>query len=367
MKTFKQIFLSKDKTKNKKAFTLVELIIVITIIWILSVIWFVSFWEFNKNARDGNRLETLTNLRKWLNLYVMQKRKYPLPENQTWTWMIGWEIVSYVWEIWDNISKKINFKFTPKDPLSDTNYIYATDVSRYKYQIATVLEKTQANNMLVNTVYAADSYTAKVVGNYSWLLKTKTKVYNLPSLIFTNTWVKTLTDSDTNFIVDKLSNLPYKIGKVKILNTLSTTWVLEKMTGTVWATLTWVIKPQNMLEFNTMTWTLSTLWYKLDIIWQEILWNNYDVSNTATTVLNTLCTTPNTAIYWWLSYTLTSQSLLSWNSIVITSSDRAFWTNPANGVTSAKFTFRCNGGVITTTATASNAGSCSTPFYVFNN
>jgi len=50
--------------KSKKAFTLVELIIVITILAILAIVAFVSFREYIGNARDGNKLTTLSNIEK---------------------------------------------------------------------------------------------------------------------------------------------------------------------------------------------------------------------------------------------------------------------------------------------------------------
>ena len=135
------------------------------------------------------------------------------------------------------------------DPLSWNNYIYGVDFSRYKYQIATVLEDKQAS-IFMKQVYADVWYTAKVVWNYPWILKTKNTIYNIPSLIFTNTWEIELTWTWVNFIVDKLANLPYKVWKVTNLDTLSPTEVFEKITGKEWITLIWVEKPKNMAEFN---------------------------------------------------------------------------------------------------------------------
>ena len=258
MKTFKQIFLSKDKKKNTlPAFTLVELVIVITILAILSTIWFVYFADYAKNARDGNRLATLTNLEEWLRLYEWTNAVYPLPDNQTWTWTIGGVELIYVWEIGETVSKKIVFNGVPKDPRSSTNYIYGVSVDQGSYQIATVFEWAQTS-MFINTLYADDWYSAKVVGNYKWLLTYDKKVYNIPSLIFTNSGTVALTGSDINFVVDKVANLPYLVGSAKTLNTYNTTQILEKVTWNSWITLTWVTKPRDMVEFNaTKTVTIN--------------------------------------------------------------------------------------------------------------
>ncbi len=54
------------------------------------------------------------------------------------------------------------------------------------------------------------------------------------------------------------------------------------------------------------------------------------------------CTTPTSAVHSTLTYSLTSQTLAHGGSVTITSANRAFGTSPANGTTSAKFTYSCN-------------------------
>lgn len=67
--------------KNKKyAFTLVELIIVITILAILATISFISFKNYSKSSRDTNRVSTLKNMEKWLDIFALKIWKYPNPE-----------------------------------------------------------------------------------------------------------------------------------------------------------------------------------------------------------------------------------------------------------------------------------------------
>jgi prepilin-type N-terminal cleavage/methylation domain-containing protein len=48
--------------KSKKAFTLVELIVVITILVILFTIALVSFKNYTKDARDGNRVASISDI-----------------------------------------------------------------------------------------------------------------------------------------------------------------------------------------------------------------------------------------------------------------------------------------------------------------
>ncbi|MBW7954449.1 hypothetical protein H3C61_01420, partial [Candidatus Gracilibacteria bacterium] len=67
-----------------------------------------------------------------------------------------------------------------------------------------------------------------------------------------------------------------------------------------------------------------------------------------------------------LTYTLGSQSLSHGSLVTITSSNRAFGASPSAGVTSAKFTYSCNAGVLSLDSTTNNAGSCNSGGYTFN-
>ncbi|MFA6090253.1 MAG: type II secretion system protein, partial [Candidatus Gracilibacteria bacterium] len=67
--------------KSYSGFTLVELIVVITILVILGTIAFLNLGGFQSSARDANRIENLTNLKKGLDIVQIKSGKYPLPEN----------------------------------------------------------------------------------------------------------------------------------------------------------------------------------------------------------------------------------------------------------------------------------------------
>ena len=102
--------------KNKFGFTLVEIIIVISILAIISGIAFISFQSYIKDARDGNRLTTLTALEKWINIYQIKAGTFPKPEWEIYAGKIGSGIYSLNGELWENISQAISMNITPKDP-----------------------------------------------------------------------------------------------------------------------------------------------------------------------------------------------------------------------------------------------------------
>jgi len=67
------------KILKKRAFTLVELIIVIVILTLLSTIAFISFSNYVSSARDVNRSMILSSVEKSITLFEVQTSKPPLP------------------------------------------------------------------------------------------------------------------------------------------------------------------------------------------------------------------------------------------------------------------------------------------------
>ena len=68
-----------QKLKKISGFTLVELIVVITILVILGTIGFVQLGGFAGGARDSSRVADLVNIQKALDIAYVKNSRYPTP------------------------------------------------------------------------------------------------------------------------------------------------------------------------------------------------------------------------------------------------------------------------------------------------
>ena len=165
---------------NRKGFTLVELIVVITILAILWTIAFISLQWYAANARDSRRISDMGNIKKSLELFTLQTEKYPLPDNGE-TVTYSWEIVWTQWTLWDNVVEQLsrNLKKKPLDPITEEEYIYSTTENKWEYEVLAIYEWWIANNTILNQTHAVDTWYVKVDGTYNQLY-TETSTYTIP-------------------------------------------------------------------------------------------------------------------------------------------------------------------------------------------
>lgn len=119
----------------QKGFTLVEILVVISIISVLATVMLGSFRSSQARGRDTQRKSDLKQVSSALELYYSDYNKYP----DTLTW--GSEFTDY---------KTSYFKVLPKDPVSSQNYVYriVDSPANQKFQLFARLENSEDINCL---------------------------------------------------------------------------------------------------------------------------------------------------------------------------------------------------------------------------
>ena len=100
------------KIKNKW-FTLVELIVVVTILAVLATIWFVAYSWYLAWTRDTNRISQLKSISDWLEMY-RTKYDLPMPEDYVEIQSSG-SVIAYQWYAWKNVLETIEYSTEWKD------------------------------------------------------------------------------------------------------------------------------------------------------------------------------------------------------------------------------------------------------------
>ena len=152
--------------KNKiSGFTLVELLVVITILGILATIGLVAFASSQARGRDAERKSDLKQIATGLELFYSDYGIYPVSDNgeikacpysktdSASTVTCAWGGATPFEDIDANKNAKtIYFRVLPKDPSSGSSYYYVSDTTLQKFQIFAHLENTQ-DQELISTTY----------------------------------------------------------------------------------------------------------------------------------------------------------------------------------------------------------------------
>ena len=221
--------IQKIKSNNSLAFTLVELIVVITILAILGTIAFISLQWYSSDARDSARISDVNNMKTSLELFHLNSWRYPFPdnsENVTYSW---WTVIVWKqWTLWDTVTSQLskNLNKKPLDPLYEKEYIYSVVENANEYQILSVFESDlQANNLLLNNVNALDNSNVRLDGIYNWLyIKTTNYIIPSPSIVtsLNPAWLDFSIATIGSQVTDGGTNIP-NIWTTKVVQS---TWAL---------------------------------------------------------------------------------------------------------------------------------------------
>ncbi len=172
---------------NKSAFTLVELIVVITILAILWTIAFMSFRWYNSNSRDSVRISDISNVITSMELYELEAWKYPIPSNWinvTYSWATVWN----QWTLWKSVFTNVSkLDKIPKDPLLDKEYTYSVSQNGTEYEVSWIIEGDE------------DKVKAMVSGNYNGIVS-KVVSWNNCNILVVPSIISSDLDYSTDFV-----------------------------------------------------------------------------------------------------------------------------------------------------------------------
>ncbi|MBB1564860.1 prepilin-type N-terminal cleavage/methylation domain-containing protein [Candidatus Gracilibacteria bacterium] len=177
--------LLKISQKDKNAFTLIEIVIVLAIISILVVSSYVGYSFYVSKARDATRISDLTNISDTMDYLLLNGGSLAIPDGSSLEKVemngILWKQGIYGKESYSKSSKDLTY--LPIDPLTKENYKYFLSEDGRFYKIEAILEDGQK--------YSKTNFTPSlIVKNKEITSKTTNISNNLP-------FVKSFTGDNT--------------------------------------------------------------------------------------------------------------------------------------------------------------------------
>ena len=125
---------------KKTGFTLVELIVVITIGAILATIAYVSLIGYSQHARNSSRVSDVRLIEKALGLFISIESIYPLPDDRS-DISYWWATLSFQWNYGSGVIAQVwRISAVPSDPTTESLYSYGVTGDRSMYQLWSIIE-----------------------------------------------------------------------------------------------------------------------------------------------------------------------------------------------------------------------------------
>jgi len=143
----------------RKGFTIVELIVTITILGIVSTLGFVAYIDYLTSVRDSSRLEQISRL---YNAFELHSTRINIPlSNQTHQIVYSWSLIWNQWDIDLAVREEIWYFDGWIDPKSKDPFSYFVSPNRKDIQILGFLENKGDFEFITNW--------SSVESSYNWL------------------------------------------------------------------------------------------------------------------------------------------------------------------------------------------------------
>ncbi len=205
------------RNMNKRAFTLVELIVVITVLAILWTIAFISLQEYPILSRNAKRVADIQTMESGLKISQATRWVYPSPSDAftvTYSGSTAWR----QWSFWESTLNNIgNLSNIPVDPLTQNEYSYSITNTGQEYQIWGILEWWTFfwSAPLTSQTYAANAnalvegtYNGKMIKLRAWSVDYILAVPTILTSEITNVTIEEIIAREA-FVMNGFSNLPW--------------------------------------------------------------------------------------------------------------------------------------------------------------
>lgn len=146
--------------KSKTAFTLVELIVVISILAILGTISFLSYGNFSIDARESKRISNLGKIENQLDIFKTEFSRYPEPDNSIDIYASG-SLVGKQGEAGESFLRAVRIGWSISDPLDGNPFTYYSLADGSAMQIMWLMEKQET----ISYFPISQSYAANIESN----------------------------------------------------------------------------------------------------------------------------------------------------------------------------------------------------------
>lgn len=254
------------KNEKFKGFTLVELIVVTTILTILAAIWFSSYVSNLPDARDAQRQSDIAQISAALKKYHQDRWRYPLPWiTSDYFWILNsWTLVATQWKMNKNV-KLPTLDNIPSDPKAKIPYFYSITKNKQEYELIATLEnwdtpitllkwdyKTVSKNILPSISLAISSNSDIEIHDWVWSWTENRKKFIL------NWW-------SHNLAYDIETKEPYSSSDITELSFLFTDPGVEFWQNTDYRNCTEILNAWKSIwnwEYQILnnTWELTNTW-----------------------------------------------------------------------------------------------------------
>ena len=140
-----------SKKSPQRAFTLLELLVVMAILALLVALGLRTFGSVQQKSRDNKRRQDLLSISKALELYYNDFRRYPESLDGKIMGCGAGAIEECVWgDVWQDSDKEMLYMSKiPQDP-GGNQYFYLAEADGTAYQLFAYLENTEDSSVVLN-------------------------------------------------------------------------------------------------------------------------------------------------------------------------------------------------------------------------